>query len=156
MGLTQVRAYLRAWNRDEDILEMDASTATVPLAAAALGVEEARIAKSISLRNGEGALVLVVDAERGRRAAFYRTCRRRGLSVRAAGWGEGLSRRIYAALYHRFPRMRHGQFGDRAHSPRAYGILPLRKMGRCLQAARNTIKFVFGGQYDAIGSPCGR
>ena len=59
MGLEQVRAYLRTWDRDDDILELDESTATVPLAAAALGVEEARIAKSISLRNGEGALVLV-------------------------------------------------------------------------------------------------
>ncbi len=59
MGLEQVRSYLRAWNKDGDILELDASTATVPLAAAALGVEEARIAKSISLKNGEGALVLV-------------------------------------------------------------------------------------------------
>ncbi len=63
MGLTQVREYLRAWNKDKDILEMDASTATVPLAAAALGVEEARIAKSISLKSGEGALVLVVAGD---------------------------------------------------------------------------------------------
>ncbi len=63
MGLEQVRAYLNAWNRGGDILEMDASTATVPLAAAALGVEEARIAKSISLKNGEGALVLVVAGD---------------------------------------------------------------------------------------------
>jgi prolyl-tRNA editing enzyme YbaK/EbsC (Cys-tRNA(Pro) deacylase) len=63
MGLEQVRAYLRAWNRDKDILELDASTATVPLAAAALGVEEARIAKSISLKNGDGAIVLVVAGD---------------------------------------------------------------------------------------------
>ncbi len=63
MGLEQVRAYLGAWNRDGDILELDASTATVPLAAAALGVEEARIAKSMSLKNGEGALVLVVAGD---------------------------------------------------------------------------------------------
>jgi prolyl-tRNA editing enzyme YbaK/EbsC (Cys-tRNA(Pro) deacylase) len=63
MAIEQVRTYLQRWNRDKDIIEMDASTATVPEAAAALGVIPARIAKSISLRQGEGAAVIVVAGD---------------------------------------------------------------------------------------------
>ncbi|MDR0540453.1 MAG: YbaK/EbsC family protein [Spirochaetaceae bacterium] len=52
MSIEAVRAYLSRWNRDKDIIEMDVSTATVELAASALGVIPALIAKSISLRGG--------------------------------------------------------------------------------------------------------
>jgi prolyl-tRNA editing enzyme YbaK/EbsC (Cys-tRNA(Pro) deacylase) len=58
-----VRAYLKRWNRDTSIIEMDASTATVGEAAAALGVIPARIAKSISLCAGEGAMVIVTAGD---------------------------------------------------------------------------------------------
>jgi prolyl-tRNA editing enzyme YbaK/EbsC (Cys-tRNA(Pro) deacylase) len=58
-----VRAYLTRWNRDTDIIEMDASTATVAEAAAALGLSPARIAKTISLRQGEGAMVIVTAGD---------------------------------------------------------------------------------------------
>jgi prolyl-tRNA editing enzyme YbaK/EbsC (Cys-tRNA(Pro) deacylase) len=50
MSIEAVRSYLETWGREKDIIEMEASTATVPQAAAALGVEGARIAKSISLK----------------------------------------------------------------------------------------------------------
>jgi prolyl-tRNA editing enzyme YbaK/EbsC (Cys-tRNA(Pro) deacylase) len=50
MSIEDVRAYLRSFGRDGDIIEMNASTATVAEAAAALGVIPARIAKSISLK----------------------------------------------------------------------------------------------------------
>jgi prolyl-tRNA editing enzyme YbaK/EbsC (Cys-tRNA(Pro) deacylase) len=63
MGINQVRVYLNQWNRDKDIIEMEASTATVPEAANALGVIPARIAKSISLRIGEGAAVIVTAGD---------------------------------------------------------------------------------------------
>ena len=58
-----VRAYLKRWNRDTGVIEMDASTATVAEAAAALGLIPARIAKSISLRDGEGAMVIVTAGD---------------------------------------------------------------------------------------------
>jgi len=54
MPVEQVRAYLDRWDRGKAIIEMDISTATVELAASALGVIPARIAKSISLRSREG------------------------------------------------------------------------------------------------------
>jgi prolyl-tRNA editing enzyme YbaK/EbsC (Cys-tRNA(Pro) deacylase) len=63
MSIEQVREYLKRWNRDKDIIEMPISTATVELAASALGVIPARIAKSISLKgDGSGACLIVVTA----------------------------------------------------------------------------------------------
>ena len=59
MAIDAVREYLSKWNRDKDILEFDTSSATVVLAAEALGVEPARIAKTIAFRNGEGAMLIV-------------------------------------------------------------------------------------------------
>ena len=58
----QVREYLSRWNRDGDIIEMDNSTATVELAAAALGVIPARIAKSISLKSADSGAMMIVTA----------------------------------------------------------------------------------------------
>jgi prolyl-tRNA editing enzyme YbaK/EbsC (Cys-tRNA(Pro) deacylase) len=70
MSVEEVRAYLDRWDKGKDIIEMDISTATVELAAAALGVIPARIAKSMSLRNndsggeagGRNSALLVVTA----------------------------------------------------------------------------------------------
>jgi prolyl-tRNA editing enzyme YbaK/EbsC (Cys-tRNA(Pro) deacylase) len=63
MSIEQVRGYLKRWNRDGDIIEMEASTATVLEAANALGVIPARIAKSISLKQGDRAIVIVVAGD---------------------------------------------------------------------------------------------
>ena len=62
MSVEQVRVYLNRWNRGKDIIEMEISTATVELAAAALGVIPARIAKSISLKSSNNGALLVVTA----------------------------------------------------------------------------------------------
>lgn len=61
MGVARVREYLKQWNRDKDVRELEASSATVELAAAALGVEGARIAKSMAFKNN-GACILLVTA----------------------------------------------------------------------------------------------
>lgn len=63
MSIEAVRTYLRRWNREGDIREMGESTATVPLAAQALGVIPARIAKSISLQDKDSAMVLVTAGD---------------------------------------------------------------------------------------------
>jgi prolyl-tRNA editing enzyme YbaK/EbsC (Cys-tRNA(Pro) deacylase) len=63
MAIERVREYLKRWNRDGDIIEMEASTATVLEAANALGVIPARIAKSISLKQGDAAIVIVVAGD---------------------------------------------------------------------------------------------
>jgi prolyl-tRNA editing enzyme YbaK/EbsC (Cys-tRNA(Pro) deacylase) len=68
MAIEQVRKYLSRWGREGDIIEMDLSTATVPLAAAALGVIPARIAKSMSLKvqgpdGADKAMIVVVAGD---------------------------------------------------------------------------------------------
>ena len=61
MSIQIVREYLKQFQADQRIMEFDVSSATVELAAEAVGVEPARIAKSMSFKNDEGA-VLVVTA----------------------------------------------------------------------------------------------
>ncbi|MBT9172057.1 MAG: Cys-tRNA(Pro)/Cys-tRNA(Cys) deacylase YbaK [Syntrophomonadaceae bacterium] len=62
MAIEQVREHLKRWGRERDIREFIASSATVELAAQALGVEPARIAKTLSLKDREGGAMLVVAA----------------------------------------------------------------------------------------------
>lgn len=50
MAVERVKKYLEGWGRGKDVLEFDVSSATVELAAQALHVEPARIAKSLSFR----------------------------------------------------------------------------------------------------------
>ncbi len=60
MSLQSVREFLAVHAPEIEILEATTSTATVALAAAAHGVEPARIAKTLSLRlNGEAILVVM-------------------------------------------------------------------------------------------------
>jgi prolyl-tRNA editing enzyme YbaK/EbsC (Cys-tRNA(Pro) deacylase) len=63
MSIERVRQYFKILNKDEDILEMEESTATVDLAAAALDTEPARIAKSLSFKNEDGAMIVVVAGD---------------------------------------------------------------------------------------------
>jgi prolyl-tRNA editing enzyme YbaK/EbsC (Cys-tRNA(Pro) deacylase) len=63
MSIEAVREYLARWNRDRDIIVMEESTATVALAAQTLGVIPARIAKTISLKTAEGAMVVVTAGD---------------------------------------------------------------------------------------------
>lgn len=65
MSLESVKAFFAAHAPDIAILETEASSATVALAAAAHGVEPARIAKTLSLRIGDR-IVLVVTSGTGR------------------------------------------------------------------------------------------
>jgi prolyl-tRNA editing enzyme YbaK/EbsC (Cys-tRNA(Pro) deacylase) len=61
MSLESVRAYFAANAPDIAVMESPDSSATVALAAAAFGVEPARIAKSLSLRIGERVVLLVTS-----------------------------------------------------------------------------------------------
>ena len=56
MSLETVKAYLGERGLADRVQTFDVSSATVELAAAALGTEPARIAKTISLRLGDGCL----------------------------------------------------------------------------------------------------
>lgn len=63
MAIDKVREYLKKWGRDKDILEFDTSSATVEFAAQTLDVEPARIAKTISLKYEEGAMLIVAAGD---------------------------------------------------------------------------------------------
>jgi prolyl-tRNA editing enzyme YbaK/EbsC (Cys-tRNA(Pro) deacylase) len=60
MSLESVRAFFAENAPDIDVLETEASSATVSLAAVAHEVEPAQIAKSISLRAGDEVLLVVM------------------------------------------------------------------------------------------------
>ncbi len=63
MAIEAVRQYFSARGMGGRVREFDASSATVELAAAAVGVEPARIAKTLSFqRDGEGGCLLVLTA----------------------------------------------------------------------------------------------
>lgn len=63
MAVDRVRLHLKKYGRENDIIELPSSTATVELAAQALGVEPARIAKTLSFAYGEGALLIVAAGD---------------------------------------------------------------------------------------------
>lgn len=62
MAINQVKEYFRQWGREGDVLEFPVSSATVELAAKALGTEPGRIAKTISLCGEEGECLLILAA----------------------------------------------------------------------------------------------
>ena len=63
MSLQSVRDFLAERAPDIEILEATTSTATVALAAAALGIEPDRIAKTLSLRLGGEPILIVMSGE---------------------------------------------------------------------------------------------
>ena len=64
MSVETVRTYLNTFGRGGDIREFSESSATVELAAKAVGVEPARIAKTLSFENGDGCLLIVAAGDR--------------------------------------------------------------------------------------------
>lgn len=63
MAIEAVRAYFKAYGREQDILEFAVSSATVELAAQAAGVIPARIAKTLSFKREDGCLLLVTAGD---------------------------------------------------------------------------------------------
>lgn len=63
MSIEAVREDLKRWGRDGDIIEFPVSSATVELAAEAAGVIPARIAKTLSFRNGDSCILVVTAGD---------------------------------------------------------------------------------------------
>ena len=63
MAIDKVYEYLKKWGVDKDILEFETSSATVEQAAETIGVEPARIAKTICFKNGESAMLIVTAGD---------------------------------------------------------------------------------------------
>ena len=63
MSIEKARAHLARFSADGRILEFDESSATVQLAAHAVGVEPARIAKTLSFKAGDSAVLVVAAGD---------------------------------------------------------------------------------------------
>lgn len=63
MSIEKVRAYFQGFGVADRIMEFPVSSATVELAAQALGVEGARIAKSMSFKIGEDPIIIVMAGD---------------------------------------------------------------------------------------------
>ena len=63
MSIQKVRAYFKQFGIEDRIREMDQSSATVDLAAVAVGVEPARIAKSLSFKVEDQPIILVTAGD---------------------------------------------------------------------------------------------
>ncbi|MDO4554032.1 MAG: YbaK/EbsC family protein [Lachnospiraceae bacterium] len=59
MSVDKVKEYLKQFGLSDRVMEFDQSSATVDLAAEAVGVEPDRIAKTLSFQDGEGCLLIV-------------------------------------------------------------------------------------------------
>lgn len=62
MSVERVREYLKRFGKDGDVMEKELSSATVELAAVAVGVSEGEIAKTLAFDDGAGGCILVVTA----------------------------------------------------------------------------------------------
>ncbi len=63
MSVERVKDYLKAFHMEDRLREFTVSSATVELAAQALGTEPARIAKSISLEDKQGCIIIVAAGD---------------------------------------------------------------------------------------------
>ena len=63
MSIERARAHLAKYGLEDRIRELTVSSATVALAAEALGCEPARIAKTLSFENGEGAILILAAGD---------------------------------------------------------------------------------------------
>lgn len=63
MSVESVREYLKKFNKADEVLEFDVSSATVELAAEALSTEPARIAKSLSFKDEDGCILIVTAGD---------------------------------------------------------------------------------------------
>lgn len=62
MSITSVKNHLKKYNKDKNIIILNESSATVLEAANALNTSPERIAKTISLKNGEDKIMLILMA----------------------------------------------------------------------------------------------
>ncbi|PLR95071.1 YbaK/EbsC family protein [Bacillus sp. T33-2] len=62
MSLESVKSHFKQWSREADIMEFKTSSATVEQAAETIGVQPARIAKTVSFRGEGDKAILVVTA----------------------------------------------------------------------------------------------
>ena len=63
MSVTKVKAYFKQFDMEDKVLEFDVSSATVELAAKAVGCEPARIAKTLSFKVDDKPILIVAAGD---------------------------------------------------------------------------------------------
>ncbi|MCF0121161.1 MAG: YbaK/EbsC family protein [Oscillospiraceae bacterium] len=63
MSIEKVKAYFRQFGMEERVTELSESSATVELAAHAVGVEPARISKTLSFKTPEGCMLILMAGD---------------------------------------------------------------------------------------------
>jgi prolyl-tRNA editing enzyme YbaK/EbsC (Cys-tRNA(Pro) deacylase) len=63
MSVESVKEYLKKFGMEDKVMEFEDSSATVELAAQALQVEPARIAKTLSFKKGDGSVLIVTAGD---------------------------------------------------------------------------------------------
>ena len=63
MSIDRVKAYFKNWGIEDQVLEFDVSSATVELAAQAVGCEPARICKSLSFKIEERTILILAAGD---------------------------------------------------------------------------------------------
>ena len=63
MSIEKVKAYFKRFNMEDKVIVLERSSATVELAAKALGIEEARIAKTMSFLIDENPILVVAAGD---------------------------------------------------------------------------------------------
>lgn len=63
MSIERVKSYFKNFNMEDQILEFDVSSATVELAAQAVGCEPARICKSLSFKIEERTILILASGD---------------------------------------------------------------------------------------------
>lgn len=130
MSIEKARAWLKKYDADSRIVEFPVSSATVELAAEAVGCEPARIAKTLSFRTNDGVILIVAAGDAKINNPKYKArfgCKARMLafeevepeighavggrmSVRRQRGRDRIPRRIAETLRDGFPGLRLVQF----------------------------------------------
>ena len=63
MSIAIVKEYFKEFGMEDKVLEFDVSSATVELAAIALGTQEARIAKTMSFKKDDGCILVITAGD---------------------------------------------------------------------------------------------
>ena len=63
MSIERAKEHMKKWGMDDRVLEFETSSATVELAAQAVGCEPARIAKTLSFKIGEEPILIVTAGD---------------------------------------------------------------------------------------------
>ena len=72
MAIEKAKEHLRRFHLEDRVQEFDTSSATVALAAAAVGCEPARIAKTLSFKIGDKAILIVAAGDAKENNAKYK------------------------------------------------------------------------------------